>query len=225
MPTREILNSHPVQTLRKEISKTNIKGYSKLKKGDLVSLMLKHKDRFHHIKSATKKKKVDMPHSKDSKVKGFKSGDKVKIKRKTNTEKIRGTNTAKDLRASLKDYLRSYINANTKLKNEIKKSGASGGSGGKKGKNLIIPITNKSGFGIPSFTLELKDVVYGYNDRSDEASLIDSTPYIIPNDDTLKNMESAKRKKGGDNAYDNFRISYPTGSAVKTLGKNVVITI
>jgi len=80
MPTREILNSHPVQTLRKEISKTNIKGYSKLKKGDLVSLMLKHKDRFQHIKSATKKSKSvgthKMPdgtvmtgktHSKDSK--------------------------------------------------------------------------------------------------------------------------------------------------------------
>ena len=32
MITREILNSHTVSTLRKEISKSNIKGYSKMTK-------------------------------------------------------------------------------------------------------------------------------------------------------------------------------------------------
>tara|TARA_Y100000114_G_C11706024_1_gene300993 strand:+ start:261 stop:932 length:672 start_codon:yes stop_codon:yes gene_type:complete len=54
MPTAEILNSHPVSTLKKEISKTNIKGYSKMKKPELVKLMLKNKERFSHIKMNTK---------------------------------------------------------------------------------------------------------------------------------------------------------------------------
>jgi hypothetical protein len=44
------LESHPVAVLKKEISKTNVKGYSKMKKAEVVSLMLKHKDRFNHIK-------------------------------------------------------------------------------------------------------------------------------------------------------------------------------
>ena len=54
---RDVLNSHTVVNLKKEISKTNIKGYSKLKKADVINLMLKHKDRFSHIK-----------HTKDSKL-------------------------------------------------------------------------------------------------------------------------------------------------------------
>jgi len=57
MPTREILNSHSVTDLKKEIAKTNIKGYSKMKKPEIVSLMLKHKDRFSHIKHKEKVKK------------------------------------------------------------------------------------------------------------------------------------------------------------------------
>ena len=54
MITREILNSHPVTTLRKEISKTNIKGYSKMTKPQVVELMMKNKDRFSHIKMKDK---------------------------------------------------------------------------------------------------------------------------------------------------------------------------
>ena len=57
MPSRIELESHPVTTLKKEISKTNIKGYSKMKKPEVVELMLKNKDRFHHIKMAEKKPK------------------------------------------------------------------------------------------------------------------------------------------------------------------------
>ena len=52
MPTRQILNSHTVTALKKEISKTNIKGYSKLKKTQVIDLMLQHKARFHHMKMA-----------------------------------------------------------------------------------------------------------------------------------------------------------------------------
>jgi len=52
--THEILNSHKVVALKKEISKTNIKGYSKMKKGAIVDLMMTHKTRFSHIKKAAK---------------------------------------------------------------------------------------------------------------------------------------------------------------------------
>ena len=41
MHTREILASHPITTLRKEIAKTNIKGYSKMKKAEVIDLMMK----------------------------------------------------------------------------------------------------------------------------------------------------------------------------------------
>mgnify|MGYP003628193666 FL=1 len=47
---RAILESHNLATLKKEISKTNIKGYSKMKKAEVVNLMLKNQDRFGHIK-------------------------------------------------------------------------------------------------------------------------------------------------------------------------------
>ena len=46
------LMTHPVNTLRREIAKTNIKGYSKMKKSEVVELMMKpnNKPKFHHIK-------------------------------------------------------------------------------------------------------------------------------------------------------------------------------
>ena len=52
MPTTAILQSHPVSVLKKEISKTNIKGYSKMKKAELIVLMMtsQNRPRFHHIK-------------------------------------------------------------------------------------------------------------------------------------------------------------------------------
>ncbi len=52
MITKEILLSHPVSVLKKEISKTNIKGYSKMRKLELIELMMKpeHSKRFGHIK-------------------------------------------------------------------------------------------------------------------------------------------------------------------------------
>ncbi len=52
MPTAAILNSHSVSVLRKEISKTNIKGYSKMKKAEVIALMMRTENRpkFHHIK-------------------------------------------------------------------------------------------------------------------------------------------------------------------------------
>ena len=57
MLTKEILDSHPLKTLKSEISKQNIKGYSKMKRSELTALMMKHKDKFDHIKHAEKKEK------------------------------------------------------------------------------------------------------------------------------------------------------------------------
>ena len=60
MVSREILNSHPISTLKKEISKTNVKGYSKMKKSEIVELMMKTPSRFSHIKMKEgKPKKVE----------------------------------------------------------------------------------------------------------------------------------------------------------------------
>jgi len=53
MITKEILESHTVTFLKKEISESNIKGYSKkMKKHEIVALMLKpeHSKRFNHIR-------------------------------------------------------------------------------------------------------------------------------------------------------------------------------
>lgn len=60
MPTKDILNSYSVVELRKEVSKTNIKGYSKMKKSEVVELMMKpnNKPKFHHIKAKTKATKA-----------------------------------------------------------------------------------------------------------------------------------------------------------------------
>ena len=52
---REIFLSHSVSTLKKEISKTNIKGYSTMKKAQIVDLMVKNQARFSHIKLNQKK--------------------------------------------------------------------------------------------------------------------------------------------------------------------------
>ncbi len=57
MVTKEILLSHPVKTLKSEVSKTNIKGYSKMKKDEIIELMLKYKSRFSHIKKREQKPK------------------------------------------------------------------------------------------------------------------------------------------------------------------------
>lgn len=50
MPSREVLESHPLKVLRAEVAKQNVfRGYTKYNKSRLIDEMLKHKDRFHHI--------------------------------------------------------------------------------------------------------------------------------------------------------------------------------
>ncbi len=61
---REILESHSASALKAEIRKSNIKGYSKMTKGELVNLMLKHKDRFSHIKHSGKTARQTKPRKK-----------------------------------------------------------------------------------------------------------------------------------------------------------------
>ena len=54
---KSILESHSVSVLKKEISKSNVKGYSKMKKSEIIELMLEHKEKFSHIKMAEKKER------------------------------------------------------------------------------------------------------------------------------------------------------------------------
>jgi len=84
MDLKSRLESHPVATLKKEISKTNVKGYSKMKKSEVVALMLKNKDRFNHIKHAKseefKKEKIKEIISKNEKPEIKSKGDFEKLK-------------------------------------------------------------------------------------------------------------------------------------------------
>ena len=75
MVSRKILKSHPVSVLKKEISKTNIKGYSKMKKPELIDLMTKpeHADRFAHIEMAPSR--AEKKAQKEKNAKSQKEGD------------------------------------------------------------------------------------------------------------------------------------------------------
>lgn len=54
MTTEKILNSYTIRQLKKEISKTNIKGYSKMKRAELHAIIVKNKQRFSHLTEQTK---------------------------------------------------------------------------------------------------------------------------------------------------------------------------
>ena len=76
---KDIFESHPVTVLKKEISKTNIKGYSKMKKAEVIELMIKNKDKFSYIKMAEKKERKKP--EKKIKLKSVKKPDKkIKLK-------------------------------------------------------------------------------------------------------------------------------------------------
>jgi len=86
MITKEILESHSVTVLKKELSKTNIKGYSKMKKSEVVALMLKpeHSQRFSHI---VKKGEAPKPEKKIVIKRTPKPEKKIVIKRTPKPEK------------------------------------------------------------------------------------------------------------------------------------------
>jgi len=58
MPTEEILKTYSVVELKREIGKARLKNYSKLKKAEVVALMMKNKERFHHLKGKGKAPKA-----------------------------------------------------------------------------------------------------------------------------------------------------------------------
>ncbi len=57
MTTEKILKSYTVAQLRKEISATNIKGFTKMKRADLHAVIMKNKERFSHLKEQVKERK------------------------------------------------------------------------------------------------------------------------------------------------------------------------
>ena len=81
---KEIFESHSVKTLKGEISKynklTKVSGYSKMTKKELVDLMLKHKDKFKHIKMNPKPLKA-LPKALTSKASKTSKEDKKEPKK------------------------------------------------------------------------------------------------------------------------------------------------
>ena len=90
MPTVEILKSHNLKELRSEVSKTNIKKYSKLKKADLIDLMMKseHKDLFHHMQLKTHKMPSGVVHTGSTHTKDSKPVEKKKEETKKKKIKL-----------------------------------------------------------------------------------------------------------------------------------------
>jgi len=129
--TREILKSHPISTLKKEISKTNIKGYSKMKKDEIVELMMKNKERFGHIKMAEKTKPVS---KKDPKVQKIaKDFEKAISKGKDVAERVRKTKDVKPKTSQTK-FKSKDINDGTKTTTK-KRDGELG-----KGKPVVLKV-------------------------------------------------------------------------------------
>ena len=61
----KILKSYTITELRKEISKTNIKGYSKLKKPELIELMMQSPEKFSHLEMKAKKERSEKQKAND----------------------------------------------------------------------------------------------------------------------------------------------------------------
>lgn len=98
MDLKTRLESHPVATLKKEISKTNVKGYSKMKKGEVIELMLKNKDRFNHIKHANE----PAPKNKKPKQEEHPAGIHIHINWKDGEKQLKKYKSNKDGEADFK---------------------------------------------------------------------------------------------------------------------------
>ena len=82
--TREILRSHPVRNLKAELRKLKKSlNYGKLRKEELIDLMMKNKDKFQHIKMYKKKKRIQ-------KIVSKKPIDKKKIIKRKKTAQPKG---------------------------------------------------------------------------------------------------------------------------------------
>lgn len=76
----DILKSYTLEELKKEIKKTNITGYSKLKKADLIELMLKHEERFKHLKKKVSKHQLNAIKRREMKKNLFKDINRIEVK-------------------------------------------------------------------------------------------------------------------------------------------------
>lgn len=62
MELKDVLKKMKVGELKKEISKTNIRGYSKLRKDEIIKMMLQYESRFMHLLDQHKSKQsLDEP--------------------------------------------------------------------------------------------------------------------------------------------------------------------
>ena len=59
MPSYAILDSYTLVELRKEIEQSQLKGYSRMTKPEIINLMMSHKSLFQHLKGKAGKKLVD----------------------------------------------------------------------------------------------------------------------------------------------------------------------
>ena len=77
-----ILNSHTLKVLKSEMRKVKFSlNYSKLKKSELIDLMIKNKEKFSHIKMADKKeRKKPVKKEKKEKIVSLKQKDGTEIK-------------------------------------------------------------------------------------------------------------------------------------------------
>tara|TARA_R110002049_G_scaffold255941_1_gene431416 strand:- start:3725 stop:4231 length:507 start_codon:yes stop_codon:yes gene_type:complete len=109
---KSVFQSHTVVDLKKEIAKTNIKGYSRLKKDAVVELMLKHKSRFEHIKMKPKKNKSAVVETQT--VVEPKKNKSAVVSAQTVVEPQLKYKSTRVLPLSAKDVLRKIFNVNLK---------------------------------------------------------------------------------------------------------------
>ena len=113
MPSKEILDTHPIASLKREIRKTNITGYSKLTKDEIINIMLKNKDRFHHIVKYVKPERK--PRVKKPKV------EKQKVEKTPEENKIKKlTDEIKNSRDNIENLDLGELNTLTKKYMEFK---------------------------------------------------------------------------------------------------------
>lgn len=110
MDLKTRLESHPVSVLKKEISKTNVKGYSRMKKNEVVALMLKNKERFDYIPHAGKKEPVKRATVKKEESK------KVRVEPKKVKKIIKKPEPKKEEPKNDNDKVKEFVN---KLSNRI----------------------------------------------------------------------------------------------------------
>ena len=116
---KDILNSHTVKTLKSEISKTNIKGYSKLKKPELVALMLKHQERFVHIKAFVKTTKAVSKQATKTVKPDVKPRQRLTVEKQEN----KTTKTVEEQKDTYKNLLKQFVDKfNPQMRKKLKKT-------------------------------------------------------------------------------------------------------